>query len=304
MKAKPLFTCVTILLMASLLALTGCQSMSGLTGPSSQDFVAAANTLAQAESDYFDEIQAASDAAYRLQAAETYVGHGGAFKDFAGELTRHDAFSKAKALRMAAMSQLQNYAQQIAAISSGSDASWVADDAKSATSGIGTLLQDAGAKADSDLLTSHAGVIQSAVGDLGKAIVGSQSAKELQTLAQEAKGPLAQIADMVKQDSVNIEQSRFTTSLNADQTQAIRNILHFIYEDPKVSAFERFEALQITANWKPSLVTKGQAIAAAITKLQAANDAMAQKQDTSFKALAQQAYASARQAMTNSSASN
>ena len=55
-------------LLYAALGLAGCESLSSLTSPS-QDFVAAANALAQAESDYFDEIQTASDAAYRLQAA-------------------------------------------------------------------------------------------------------------------------------------------------------------------------------------------------------------------------------------------
>jgi len=66
-------------------ALGGCTSLSPLAGPS-QDFVAAANVLAQAESDYFDEIQAASDAAYRMQASEDYVGHIGNFGAVADKL--------------------------------------------------------------------------------------------------------------------------------------------------------------------------------------------------------------------------
>jgi outer membrane murein-binding lipoprotein Lpp len=90
------------------LGLAGCESLSSLSslsGPS-KDFVAAATALAQAESDYFDEIQAASDAAYRLQATETYVGHKSTFQAFVDELNKHDDFSKAKALRVVAMVQL------------------------------------------------------------------------------------------------------------------------------------------------------------------------------------------------------
>jgi hypothetical protein len=286
-------------LLSTCLGLAGCQSLANLTGPS-QDFVVAANAITQAESDYFDEIQAASDNAYRLQAAETYVAHSGTFQAFAEELNKHDDFTKAKALRLIAMRQLQNYAQQILAITTGASATWIADDAKSATTNMSTLIKDAGDKAGAQLLTSHAGAIETAVTDLGRAIVNHQSAKELQALAQEVKGPIAQIAYMVEQDNVNIEADNFTNSLKSDQTQAIHDILHFIYEDPKVNTFERFNALQITVNWKPSLVTKGQAILSALKKMQAANDAMAKKENASLRSLAQEAYALAKQATETS----
>lgn len=277
------------------LSMAGCESLSSLSSPS-KDFLAAANAIAQAESDYFDEIQAASDAAYRLQAAETYVGHSRSFQAFAEELNKHDDFSKAKALRVIAMNQLQNYAQQVSAITAGGSATWIADDAKSATTNIGTLVKDAGDKSAAQLLTSHAGTIETAVSDIGRAIINHKSAKELQALAQEVKNPIAQIAEMVKQDNDNIEADKFTTSLAADQTQAIHNILHFIYEDQKVNALERLSALQITVNWKPSLVTKGHAIQSALEKLQAANEAMAKKENVSLASLAQQAYSLAKQA--------
>src|SRR5271170_6630831 len=55
-----------------------------------QDFVAAANALAQAESDYFDQIQAASDASHMLLAGAIYVGHGGDFNSIRQELNRRD----------------------------------------------------------------------------------------------------------------------------------------------------------------------------------------------------------------------
>jgi hypothetical protein len=286
-------------MLSASLGLAGCESLSSLISPS-QDFVAAANAIAKAESDYFDEIQAASDSSYRLQAAETYVAHSSTFQVFVGELNKHDDFSKAKALRLTAMHQLQNYAQQISSITTGGNGTWVADDAKAATSNIDKLVTDAGDKAAAQLFTSHAGLIETAVTDLGRAIINHQSAKELQALAQEVKEPIAQIADMVKQDNVNIEADNFTNSLKADQTQAIHDILHFIYEDQKVNAFERFNALQITVNWKPSLVTKGHAIQSALEKLQAANDAMAKKEDTSVRSLAQEAYSLAKQATETS----
>jgi hypothetical protein len=270
--------------------------MSSLTGPS-QDFVTAANALAQAESDYFDEIQAASDAAYRLQAAETYVMHEKKFVDVAKELSKHDDFSKAKKLRVTAMSQLQNYAQKIAAITTGASPTWIASDATTATTNIQTLVKDAGYKSEATFLTSNAGVIEKAVTVLGNAIIGAESAKELRSLAREAQGPIEQIAVMVKEDKDIIEGSKYAQGLTKDQSQALCDILKIIYDDPKVNPFERFNALQLTANWKPSLVTKGQAIESALKKLQAANDAMAKKEDTSISGLAKQAYSFAKQAL-------
>lgn len=252
--------------------------------------------MAKAESDYFDEIQAASDAGYQLQAAEVYVRGKVAFKTFANELSKHDDFSKAKELRMSAMAQLQNYAQEIAAIANGASATWISDDAKSATANVSTLIKDTGDNTNS-LFTSHAGLIQTAVTDLGQTIIKSESAKNLQTLAQEAKKPIAKIADMVKQDNANMETDKFTNSLKADQTQALHDVLHFIYADPKVNSFERFYAIRMTANWKISLVTKGQAIQRALGKLQAANNALAKKENTSLGALSQQAYTFAEQAL-------
>lgn len=284
------------IMLFSAVILTGCQNTSGVTDPS-QEFVAAANALAQAESDYFDEIQTASDASYRLQAAEDYVGHNGSFTTFASDLSKHDDFSKAKKLRVAAMTQLQNYAQQIAAITSGTNASWISDDAKTTTTSVSTLLNDVGDKGGSQLLTSHAGLIQSAVAHLGQAIISNKSAKELKILATEAKDPISKIAYMVKEDNENIEADKFAESLKADQTVALHNILHFIYEDKNVNSFERFSALQITANWKPSLVTKGEAIQSALKKLQAANDALARKDNISLGALAQQAHNFAQKAL-------
>jgi len=289
---------IAVAVLCAALGLAGCESLSSLfrlSGPS-KDFVAAATAISQAESDYFDEIQAASDAAYRLQAAETYVGHKSTFQAFVEELNKHDDFSKAKALRLVAMRQLKNYAQQVSAITTGGSPTWIADDAKSAMTNIDTLVKDAGDKTQAKLLTSNAGAIQTAVTDLGRAIINHESAAELQGLAQEAKGPIAQIADMVKQDNINIETDNFSTSLQADQTQALHDILHFIYDDPKVNTFERFNAMQITINWKPSLVTKGKAILSALDKLQAANDALAKKEDASLASLAQDAYSLAKQA--------
>jgi hypothetical protein len=270
---------MAVILLSTSIGLAGCASMSSLTGPS-QDFVAAANALAQAESDYFDEIQAASDAAYQLQAAETYVRHKKEFKEFANELAKHDDFSKAKKLRVIAMSQLQNYAQMIAAITTRASATWIASDATTATTNISTLVKDAGYNTQATFLTSNAGLIESAVTALGTAIIGAASAKELQSLARQARNPIADIANMVKEDKNIIEGTGFAQGLKKDQSQALRDILHIIYDDPKVNAFERFNALQITANWKSSLVTKGQAIESALAKLQAANEAMARKEDS------------------------
>jgi hypothetical protein len=290
-------TAASAAMLVAAIVLASCASMSSLTRPS-QGFVTAANALAQAETDYFDQIQAASDAGYRMQAAEDYVGHNGTFAKVSKELSKHDDFSKAKALRVAAMAQLQNYAQQIAAITSDVSASWIADDAKTTATNVSTLLKEAGDNAASQLLTSHAGTIQTAVTKLGQAIVGNESAKEVQTLAQEAKDPIAQIAEMVKEDNANIEKDQFKGGLQTDQAQALRDILHYIYSDPNVNSFERFNAIQITATWKRTLITKGQAIQSALERLQAANNALAMKEDTSAGSLVQQAYTYAKQALS------
>ena len=70
------------------------------------------------------------------------------------------------------------------------------------------------------------------------------------------------------------------------------------YDDPKVNSFERLSALQMTANWNQVLVTKGRDIQTAIKRLEAANDALAAKEDESAHSLIRQAYAYAEQALS------
>ena len=95
------------LLTAALFA-EGCQSTSGIMQPS-KDFVAATGALAQAESDYFDQIQSASDAVHRLDGGSDFVSHNGDFASIYKRMQNRDDFSRAKAIRMAVMRQLQNY---------------------------------------------------------------------------------------------------------------------------------------------------------------------------------------------------
>ncbi len=76
-----------------LLGLAACQTVPA--GPV-QDFVAASDALVQAESAYFDELQAASDSSHGLLAGAIYVGHGAAFADIAPELAKRDDFSQAR----------------------------------------------------------------------------------------------------------------------------------------------------------------------------------------------------------------
>jgi hypothetical protein len=230
------------------------------------------------------------------------VAHNGSFADVAKEFAKQTDFSAGKALRVKAMSQLQNYSREIAAISAGASGSWIADDAKTTTTDVQAVVQDAGASAASKLLTANAGTVQSAVSKLGEAIVGAEAAKDLQKLAQDASAPLAEIANMIQQDEMNIETDQFAAGLKTDQTQALHDILHSIYDDSHVNAFDRWQALQTVANWKPSLITKGQAIKAALQELQAANDAMAKKEKVSLGSFAQALYADAKQASSNPSA--
>jgi hypothetical protein len=276
-------------LIATLLA--GCQSV-----PTTQvqDFVSATNALAQAESDYFDQLQAASDDSHILTASAIYVAHGQKFPTIADELSKRDDFSKAKGVRMAAMAQLQNYAQQISAITTAATGTWIADDANAATTNVTKLLTDLKAAKVSQ---QQAGLIETAVTDLGTAIINSITARKLQSLAVDAKTPISQIATMVSEDNANIEKDNYASGLVSDQQQAMLNVLHVLYEAPNVNASQRFSAITAWRTWQPALVTKGKDISDAMAKLTKANDALAAQQTISAGALAQQALAAAEQAL-------
>lgn len=158
-------------MMLLLLLVTGCQSV-----PTSQvqDFVSATNALAQAESNYFDQLQAASDQSHVLIASAIYVAHGQDFPTIATELTKRDDFSKAKALRMAAMAQLQNYAQQLSAITTAATGTWIADDANSTSTEVTKLLTDQKA---AKVTQQQAGLIQTGVNKLAAAIISPDYAR-------------------------------------------------------------------------------------------------------------------------------
>lgn len=259
-----------------------------------QDFVAAANALAQAESDYFDQIQAASDASHMLLAGAIYVGHGGDFNSIRQELNRRDDFSKAKKLRLAVLSQLQNYAQQLEAITTAAGGSWVADDAKATTTDVTKLLGDLKA---AKITSQQAGIVQTAVNDLAQAIINNMTARELQKLSQEASKPIADIADFIAKDNGLIEETNFAPGLSADQETALMSMLNFVYTDRSVNAAQRYAVLMEWKDWKPALVTKGADIASALKKLQQANDALAADQEASANVLAGQAFQFAEQAL-------
>jgi hypothetical protein len=267
----------------------------------SQDFVSATNALVQAESDYFDEIQAASDADHQLRASLDYVEHNGDFTDISNRLQKKVDFSPAKSARLTAMKQLQNYAQVIASITSSADASWISTDANNLISDSNKILKAAGA---TQLNAQQAGLIQTAVTDLGNAVIKAAVAKELHILAQESREPIKVIANMVAEDEQNIEGNNFAPGLAFDQTDALINILKALYNDKQVNSEQRFSAVRTFTNWKPILVTKGKAIKAAVTKLQTANDAMAKKQDLStIGGLVKQAHVLAAGAIGKSSTS-
>lgn len=279
------------------LGVSGCLSVAPLSQPS-QDFVGAANALAQAESDYFDEIQAASDAGHQLRGAADYTARNGTFAQIAIELARRDDFSKAKQIRLAALKQLQNYAAAISQIQNGGTATWVADDSKAAIADIDALAGDAGL---SPINAKAAGIAQAVVNQLGTAIIDNESSKKIQELAVQAKVPIAGIASMIAEDERNIENDRFASGLLADQTADLNNVLHAIYDDPRAGAADRFQAVQSVVNWRKAVVTKGRTIQAAMAKLEAANDALSKKQSVDAVALAQQAAALAQQALGISS---
>ncbi len=277
------------------LAVSGCQSAP--TG-AAQDFVAAADALAQAELAYFDQIQAASDDSHVLLASAVYVRHVGQFSSIAGELTKRDDFSKAKAARMAAMAQLQNYAQQIAAISAAATDTAIADQAKTTAGNVTTLLTDQKA---AKLTAQQAALIQTAVDTLAQAIINAAAAENLQRLAKEASQPIGDIANMVHQDTANIETDNFAPGLVADQQAAMMSILEKIYEDPAANSSQRLAAVAAWRSWKPSLVTEGKDIDDALARLIAANDALAAGQPYSASVFAQQAFDLAQQALNTSS---
>jgi hypothetical protein len=281
--------------------IAGCQTIP--TGPV-QDFAAATNALAQAESDYFDQIQAASDQSHELIASTLFVGHVGDFNKIAPELLKRDDFSKAKAVRVAAMAQLQSYSQQLSAIVGSSTGTWIADDVKSNTTNISKLLSDANAQSAAKIDAAEAGIIQTAVADLGTAIVNNASATEIRSLAQAARDPIEKIATMVKKDHDNIESDNFASGLVADQKQAMLNILHLVYEDRGANTVQRLTVVNAWRDWKPSLVTKGKDISDALAKLIKANEALAAKQEFSASQLSQQALALARQALGVSATGN
>ena len=278
-------------MMLLLLLVTGCQSV-----PTSQvqDFVSATNALAQAESNYFDQLQAASDQSHVLIASAIYVAHGQDFPTIATELTKRDDFSKAKALRMAAMAQLQNYTQQLSAITTAATGTWIADDANSTSTEVTKLLTDQKA---AKVTQQQAGLIQTGVNKLAAAIISSITARNIQSLAKEAQKPISDIATMVSQDNTNIEADNFESGLVEDQQQAMLNVLHILYDDRSVSAVQRFPAIRTWQDWKPSLVTEGKDISDAMAKLVKANDALAAKQPISANAFLQQTIASAEHAI-------
>lgn len=278
-------------MMLLLLLVTGCQSV-----PTSQvqDFVSATNALAQAESNYFDQLQAASDQSHVLIASAIYVAHSQDFPTIATELTKRDDFSKAKALRMAAMAQLQNYTKQLSAITTAETGTWIADDANSTSTEVTKLLTDQKA---AKVTQQQAGLIQTGVNKLAAAIISSITARNIQSLAKEAQKPISDIATMVSQDNTNIEADNFESGLVEDQQQAMLNVLHILYDDRSVSAVQRFSAIMTWQGWKPSLVTEGKDISDAMAKLVKANDALAAKRPISANAFLQQTIASAEHAI-------
>ena len=282
-------------------SLTACQ-----TPPTqaAQDFVSATSALAAAESDYFDQIQAASDNAAALRSGLDYAGRKLSWKDFLDLKDKRQVdFSKVKALRMTQMSQLQNYAKQIAAITAAFSDTSITDAATTTTNDALSLGQDAGLI---KVTTSQSTLIQTAVKDLGQAIIANQTAHELQSLAKQASKGIAEIVEVANADKTIFEDSGYASGLSQDQTEAGTSYLSKVYTDNSVNVADRLLVYsQYNGNnWKPVLITKGQAIADAVKKLQAANEAMQVKQLVAASLLAQQAYQLATQALSTQPAKN
>jgi hypothetical protein len=262
---------------------------------SAQDFVAAANALAQAESDYFDQIQAASDESLRLTNEALYAGAKVPWTVLAPRLSSHNDFSQAKALRMAMIGQLQNYTQQVALIATaGTDSSLTAA-VNSTISDVSNL-----AKAENALKITPAQLtlVETAVTDLGNAIIANEAARELQSLAQQATKPIADISTVTDADRDIFENTNYAPELQSDQHAAITAILEIVYTSKQLSPLDRLAIYnQFTTTWKPVLVTKGRDVAGAMKKLQAANEAMKANHPVAASVLAQAAIQLATQAI-------
>lgn len=292
-------SCRLISVLVVVLSATGLTACQTAPRQAPQDFVAASNALAQAKSDYFDQIQAASDASFQLSNGFAYVDRKLQWEKLAPKLKQRNDFSKAKALRLAAIRQLQNYAQQIAAISAATTDTSVTDAASSTISDISQLGQNAGVL---KITASQLTLVQTAVADLGQAIIANQAAHEIRSLAQQASGPISDIAKMIDADKDIIENTKYASELGHDQQSAVTAILSAVYADDRVNSAERLTIYeQYSLNWKPALVTKGNDIADAMKKLQSANEAMKLDQQVAASARAQEAYQLAMQALATQS---
>ena len=141
-------------------------------------------------------------------------------------------------------------------------------------------------------------LVKTAVGDLANAIIASQTAKQLQSLAQQAAKPIGDIGTMVQQDKALIEDTGFAPSLAEDQKSKVIHIFEIVYADPKANSTDRLSVLsEYTINWKSALVTKGSDIDEAMKKLQSANEAMKNGQEVAAQARLQQAWQLAQQAL-------
>ncbi len=265
--------------------LSGCHTTSSIQSPA-QNFVTASTALLQAESDYMDEIQQASDASYQLDAAERYVSHADEWKQIASTLKHHDNFSKAKALRVKVLEELVNYAQVLDTLSKDGDTSWLKQNTKDTTDTIAGILKDSNAAHVTD---EQKGVIESVITTFGNSIIDNAAADKIQHLAEHAKQPIAGIRKMVEEDDSAIEKNLFSPGLEKDQESSRKNILHSIYEDKDVNTAQRLDAFLSVQNIRIATVTKRQNIIDALKKLEAANNALAAKNNIAASALAEQA---------------
>ncbi|HEU5047170.1 MAG TPA: hypothetical protein VFT64_04925 [Rickettsiales bacterium] len=269
------------------LLLSSCHTTSSQQVPA-QDFVIAASALLQAESGYMDEIQQASDASYRLGAAEQYVAHDGKWKEVAQSLKQHNDFSKAKELRVKMLESLVTYAQMVNVLACDGDTAWLEKNAQETTGTISDILQDSGAAHVSD---SQKGAVESVIATFGHSIIDNAAAGKVHKLAEMGRQPIAGIRKMIEADDEAIEGSLFAAGLEKDQQSSRKNMLHSIYEDKSVNAAERLQAFTSVEAIETHAVTRRKDILSALKKLEAANDALAAGNNLSARALAQQAIA-------------
>jgi len=232
-----------------------------------QSLVDAADALAQAESDQYDQLQAASDAAHLLMAASLYIEGGEHYAEIGQELERRFDFTEAKTVRMMVIAQIQYYARQLAALNSGIVTRITADDPNANPAHLWTMLGNPGS---THLTHQQADVIKNSVADLTSIVSSPARGTDIHSLAANAKDPLQVLVEVILEDrSIN-----YLSVLQDDKRAALQNILHLIYNDHTVNSSERLATIMMWRSLTPSASTKADIVRDDALTLLKTNDAI------------------------------